>query len=60
MTADSSVVTYDEFRAAFNRGASCPELFGLRNRMHPKDPLKPQANEDLRSIGCNTSQSSRS
>ena len=48
-TAD---VTYEQFRAAFDRGADCASLFDLHNRMHPKDPLKVAANEDLRSVGC--------
>lgn len=45
-------VTYAEFRSAFEAGAHCGRLFELKNAMHPKDPLKEAAIEDLRSVGC--------
>jgi hypothetical protein len=45
-------LTFAQFRDAFDRGVSCQALFNLRNRMHPKDPLKVAAAEDLRSVGC--------
>jgi hypothetical protein len=55
-TAD---VTYAQFRDAFDQGASCHGLFELRNRMHPKDPLKVAATEDLRSVECLSPRSTR-
>jgi hypothetical protein len=55
-TAD---VTYAQFRDAFDRGAGCQALFELRNRMHPKDPLKDAATEDLRSVECLSPRSDR-
>ena len=47
-----SDVSYEDFRAAFDAGMGCEELFVLRNAMHPKDPLKIAANDDLRSVEC--------
>lgn len=56
---DDSVSSYATFSAAFDEGADCPELFEIRNRMEPKDPAIEDANEDLRSIECYSSTSSR-
>jgi hypothetical protein len=52
-------VTYERFRSAFDQGADCEALFVLRNAMHPKDPLKVDANDDLRSVGCHSPGSTR-
>lgn len=56
---DGRLASYATFSAAFDEGADCPELFEIRNRMEPKDPAIEDANEDLRSIECYSSTSSR-
>lgn len=55
----TSDVTYAEFRAAFEAAAGCRLLIELKNGMHPKDPLKIAANEDLRSVQCHSRTSTR-
>jgi hypothetical protein len=52
-------VKYEQFRAAFEAGAGCGVLFKLRNAMHPKDPLKEAANEDLVNVECYSPRSTR-
>jgi len=44
--------TYSDFRSAYDVGAGCAELFGVRNMMDPKDPDKDKANRDLRRVSC--------
>lgn len=40
------------FRDRLNAGATCEELFGIRNAVDPKSPLIERMNQDLRAIGC--------
>lgn len=47
------------FDEAFKSGATCAELFEIRNEWDPKSPLVEPANEALRSIGCYTAGSER-
>jgi hypothetical protein len=56
---DERVASYAMFSAAFDDGADCPELFEIRNRFDPKDPAIDDANEDLRSVECYSSTSTR-
>ncbi|WP_454044690.1 hypothetical protein [Cellulosimicrobium sp. Marseille-Q8652] len=56
---EDRVASYATFSAAFDEGADCPELFEIRNHMEPKDPAIDDANEDLRSVECYSSTSSR-
>jgi hypothetical protein len=51
--------TYEHFRGAIEAGASCAELFDLRNEADPSDPLVEQMNEDLGSMGCLSRSSTR-
>lgn len=55
----TAAVRYEEFRTAFEAGAGCEELMGLTSGMHPKDPLRDAAIEDLRSVGCYSRKSVR-
>lgn len=55
---DNSTGT-DDFDQAVEDGASCAELFEIRNELDPHSPLITQANERLRSIGCYMSSSER-
>lgn len=56
----TAAALYAEFRTAFEAGAPCDALFAIRNKMDPQDELKKDATEDLRSIGCFMSRSTRS
>ncbi len=47
------------FEQAVDEGASCEELFEIRNGWDSDDPLIQPANETLRSIGCFSSSSER-
>lgn len=58
-TDDDRVASYATFSAALDEGADCGELFEIRNSMDPKDPAIDDANEDLRSVECYSSTSSR-
>ena len=49
----------ERFREAIEDGASCAELFDLRNHVDPSDPMMEQMNEDLRSVGCFSRSSTR-
>ena len=40
-------------------GASCAELFDIRNDLDPHDDLIPTINEGLRNIGCYSATSDR-
>jgi hypothetical protein len=57
--AADATTFYADFTKAFDSGADCPELFEIRNRMDPKDPIAETVNEDLRSVECYMSTSSR-
>ena len=51
---------YPGFQARLAAGADCPELFEIRNEVKREDPSSAdRMNEDLRSIGCYSSSSSR-
>ena len=51
---------YPMFQARLAAGADCPELFEIRNEVRRADPASAdRMNEDLRSIGCFSSTSSR-
>jgi hypothetical protein len=43
---------YPSFQDRLNAGATCEELFGIRNAVDPKSPLIETMNQDLRAIGC--------
>lgn len=47
------------FEEAVDAGASCEELFEIRNGWDPKSPRIEPANEVLRSIGCYSASSER-
>lgn len=47
------------FDDALDNGASCQELFDIRNELDPKDPAIEDINETLRSIGCYSATSER-
>ncbi len=52
-------VSYSQFREAFEAGAECYLLTDLKDRMHPQDPLREAAVEDLRGVGCYSRMSRR-
>jgi hypothetical protein len=43
---------YPSFQDRLDAGATCEELFGIRNAVDPKSPLIERMNQDLRAIGC--------
>lgn len=47
------------FDGALDDGASCQELFDIRNGLDPKDAAIEEINETLRSIGCYNATSDR-
>lgn len=47
------------FDGALDSGASCQELFDIRNELDPKDPAIEDINQTLRSIGCYSATSER-
>lgn len=47
------------FEQAMQSGASCSELFDIRNELDPGSPLVEEYNVTLRSIGCYSSSSER-
>lgn len=49
---EAGVATIDEVVAEVDSGADCRQIYEVRNRMDPKDPDRPLANEHLQSIGC--------
>ncbi|WP_087485574.1 hypothetical protein [Brachybacterium massiliense] len=51
--------TYEGFNDALESGATCAELFEIRNEWDPKSSKVVQANEALREIGCYSSSSTR-
>ena len=50
---------YDHFKDRLEAGASCAELYQLRNEVDSDDPVLRQMNEDLRRIGCYHSSAQR-
>ncbi len=51
---------YPGFKQRLDDGASCAELFDIRNSLDPKSPVVVRINEELRGIGCYSSSSVRS
>lgn len=51
---------YSGFKQRLDAGASCAELFGIRNSLDPKSPVVERMNEELRGIGCYSSSNVRS
>lgn len=56
----SSAKNYSGFKQRLDAGASCAELFEIRNSLDPKAPVVVRMNEELREIGCYSSGSVRS
>lgn len=56
----SPAMDYSGFKQRLDAGASCAELFDIRNSLDPKSPVKARMNEELRGIGCYSSSSVRS
>jgi len=56
----SPAMDYSGFKQRLDAGASCAELFDIRNSLDPKSPDKVRMNEELRGIGCYSSSSVRS
>ena len=51
---------YARFQQRINAGANCPELYEIRNEVRASDQASAgRMNEELRSIGCYSSDSSR-
>jgi hypothetical protein len=59
-SSEPSPMDYSSFKQRLDAGASCPELFDIRNSLDPKSPLVVKMNEELRGIGCYSSSSVRS
>ena len=57
--ADSPATNASPFSERLNAGASCQELFALRNSADPSSPQIPRMNAALREIGCFSSGSVR-
>ena len=58
-TGSAHTKASESFDAALREGASCAQLFELRNQRDPKDPMVDKMNESLRDIGCFSSSSTR-
>lgn len=56
----SPAMDYSGFKQRLDAGASCAELFDIRNTLDPKSPVVVRMNEELRGIGCYSSGSVRS
>jgi hypothetical protein len=50
---------YPQFSARLSAGAGCQELFDVRNSFDASPSERDRMNEDLRSVGCFSSSSSR-
>lgn len=50
---------FEEFERAVDDGATCAELFEIRNSWDPDSSDVVEANEVLREIGCHSSSSDR-
>lgn len=59
VSCSSAPDQYETFTAELSSGASCGDLYAIRNDMDPADPTIPQINADLRRIGCYSSTSVR-
>ena len=51
---------YAAFQQRLEAGATCEELFTIRNEIDPKSPLPERMNRALREVGCYLSSSTRS
>ncbi len=54
-----AAASYATFKARLAEGADCAELFEIRNSLEPSSGDIPRINEDLRSVGCYSSTSTR-
>lgn len=52
ISGKDDAATVDDVVVAIASGADCRHIFEVRNRMDPKDPDRPLANEHLQSVGC--------
>lgn len=59
-SASRSAMNYSGFKQRLDAGASCAELFEIRNSLDPKASVVVRLNEELRVIGCYSSGSVRS
>lgn len=55
----SSATALERFKNRLDAGATCAELFEIRNSVDPHSPYIPTMNEDLRSLQCYSSTSLR-
>jgi hypothetical protein len=53
-------MNYSRFKQRLDAGASCAELFEIRNSLDPKAMVVVRMNEELREVGCYSSESVRS
>jgi hypothetical protein len=56
----SYAMNYSRFKQRLDAGAGCAELFEIRNSLDPKATVVVRMNEELREIGCYSSDSVRS
>jgi hypothetical protein len=56
----SSAMNYPQFKQRLDAGAGCAELFEIRNSLSAKAAVGVRMNEELRQIGCYSSDSVRS
>jgi hypothetical protein len=56
----SSAMNYSRFKQRLDAGASCAELLEIRNSLDPKATVVVRMNEELREVGCYSSESVRS
>lgn len=59
-SSNNTAADYSGFKQRLDAGATCAELFGIRNLVDPKSPDVVRMNEALRGIGCHSSNSVRS
>lgn len=50
---------HERFTERLTAGASCSELFSIRNEVVPQDPILEEMNAELREIGCYSATSER-
>lgn len=53
--SDTPATDSPSFSQALKSGASCSELFEIRNEVDPKSPLIEEMNDQLREVGCGSS-----
>lgn len=58
-SASAETETYEGFNDALDAGATCAELFEIRNERDQHSSLVVRANEALREIGCFSSSLTR-